>query len=95
MRDGGPIGNSTCKLCNSGKEDPVSYRFGDPVDMGTPPSLNLREFGGPRVDLGTPLSIDVSGCTAIDPKDYYKSVGSVEKQVMLSKATCSNGSNGS
>ena len=47
---------------------PVSYRFGDPVDMA-PPSLNLREFGDPRVDLGTPLSIDVNGCSAIDPKD--------------------------
>ena len=42
---------------------PVSYRFGDPL------SLNLREFGDPRIDLGTPLSIDVNGCTAIDPKD--------------------------
>ena len=57
-------------------------------------SLNLREFGNPRVDLGTPLSIDVNDCTAIDPKDYYKSVGHI-KQVMISKATCSNGSNGS
>ena len=24
-RDGGPIGNPTCKLCNSGKEDPVHF----------------------------------------------------------------------
>ena len=63
------------------QDGPVSYRFGDPVDMGTPPSLNLREFGDPRVDLGTPLSIDVNGCTAIDPKDY-KSVGCRE-QVMI------------
>ena len=37
------------------------HRFGDP------PSLNLREFGDPRIDLGTPLSIDVNcGCTAIE-----------------------------
>ena len=35
--------------------------------MGIPPSLNLREFGDPRVDLGTPLSIDINGCPAIDP----------------------------
>ena len=37
--------------------EPVSYRFGDPVDMGDPPSLNLREFGDLRIDLGTPLSV--------------------------------------
>ena len=43
---------------------PLSYGFGDPVDMGTPLSLNLCEFGDNRVDLGTPLSIDVNGCTA-------------------------------
>ena len=56
----------------------MSYRFaiGDPVDMEAMEaesegkiyisSLNLRELGDPRVDLGIPLSIaDVNGCTAI------------------------------
>ena len=63
-------------------DSPVSYRFGDP------PSLNLRDFGDPRVGLRTPLSIaDVNGCTTIG-------LGR-SKQVMISKATCSNGSNGS
>ena len=37
----------------------------DPVDMGTP-SLILHEFGDCRVDLGTPLSIDVNGCIYCD-----------------------------
>ena len=41
--------------------DPLLYRFGDP------PFLNLCEFGDPRIDLGTLLSIDVNGCTMIDP----------------------------
>ena len=44
-----------------------SHIFAGITPNGDPPSLNLREFGDPRVDLGTPLSI---GCTAIDPKDY-------------------------
>ena len=62
----------TCRQCRV--RTYMSYRFGDPVDMGILPSLNLLEFGNPRIDLGTPridlgtpLSIDINGCTAIDP----------------------------
>ena len=47
----------------AGKLTPRSTRH---IELGT---LNLREFGDPCIDLGTALSFDVNGCTAIDRKD--------------------------